>query len=148
MGCPVGIGPEIILRFLAEPPASDFQPVVLGDEGILIRCASELGIAAHVSRWRPGEEIKPDAVNVLALSELDSGLAWGEPNRETGRAMGRYIEEAVRLIRDGQVAGMTTCPIAKAALQAGGYDFPVRHRAESVLYDWKTARPEPARIHR
>ena len=42
MGCPVGVGPEIILRFFdslseAEVPAA---PVVLGDLGVLRRTAA------------------------------------------------------------------------------------------------------------
>ena len=46
MGCPVGIGPEIIIRFYQQ--AAEFQayrPVVIGDLGVLKRCAASL------NRW-------------------------------------------------------------------------------------------------
>ncbi|MBU3936620.1 MAG: 4-hydroxythreonine-4-phosphate dehydrogenase PdxA, partial [Proteobacteria bacterium] len=62
--------------------------------------------------------------NVLSLSDLGNGLCWGKPTSETGRAMGYYIEEGVRLVQQNQLAGLVTCPISKGALKAGGYRFP------------------------
>ena len=125
MGCPVGIGPEIILRFLAQAgPGLVRWPVVIGDKGVLRRCGAALGIGIPVVEWQPGAPCQPQALNVLSLSDLGEGLRWGNPTPETGRAMGRYIEEAVRLVQGNQLAGLVTCPIGKAALKAGGYRFP------------------------
>ncbi|MDG4476999.1 4-hydroxythreonine-4-phosphate dehydrogenase PdxA [Thiovibrio frasassiensis] len=125
MGCPVGIGPEIILRLFAKSGfAPSLSPVVIGDGGVLRRCAAALGIDLPVVDWQPGALCRPQALNVLSLSDLGDGLCWGKPTPETGRAMGGYIEEAVRLIRQGQLAGLVTCPISKGALKAGGYRFP------------------------
>lgn len=125
MGCPVGIGPEIILKFLAQAGAQLAKwPVVIGDAGVLRRCAEALGFKIPVVEWLPGSPCQPQALNVFSLSDLGDGLTWGIPNAETGRAMGRYIEAAVRLVQGNQLAGMVTCPISKAALKAGGYRFP------------------------
>jgi len=125
MGCPVGIGPEIILRFLGqEGSLAGPSPVVFGDTGVLRRCAEELGLAVTLAEWRPGISLRPGAINVHSLSALPPGLCWGRPTAETGRAMGRYIEEAVRLARAGEIAALVTCPIAKTALKAGGYAYP------------------------
>ncbi len=125
MGCPVGIGPEIILRFYQQ--GTDFQtyrPVVIGDLGVLRRCADELAVDLDIVRWQPGDPVRNRAVNVLSLSDLDSNLRWGHPDVNTGRAMGRYIEEAFRLIGSGVLAGMVTCPIAKSSLNLAGYQYP------------------------
>lgn len=125
MGCPVGIGPEIILRFLAQAGAqAALGVVVIGDAGVLRRCGEALQIALRVVDWQPGAPVEPQALNVLSLSALGDGLVWGKPTPETGRAMGKYIEEGVRLVRQGQLAGLVTCPISKGALKAGGYRFP------------------------
>ncbi|MFZ5774688.1 MAG: 4-hydroxythreonine-4-phosphate dehydrogenase PdxA [Thermodesulfobacteriota bacterium] len=125
MGCPVGIGPEIIIRFLASgAPAGKPSPVVVGELGVLRRVAGQLGSAVSFAAWQPGEPLPVDRVAVLSLSDLGDGLVWGHPTPETGRAMGRYIEETVRLIQAGVFGGMVTCPIGKAALNAGGYAFP------------------------
>lgn len=125
MGCPVGIGPEIILRFLSQVGAQTASwPVVIGDAGVLRRCSEALKLGLRVVDWQPGMVCQPQALNVLSLSDLGGGLCWGNPTAETGRAMGCYIEEAVRLVRQGQLAGLVTCPISKAALKAGGSRFP------------------------
>lgn len=125
MGCPVGIGPEIIVRFFSESDDfGDYLPVVIGDEGVLTRCARELGIDVKIAGWEPSRPVKTGMMNVLSLSSLKPALEWGQPDLETGKAMGRYIEEAVRLIQDGRLAAMTTCPITKSALNTAGYAFP------------------------
>lgn len=129
MGCPVGIGPEIILRFLSDPDRSrDYSPVVLGDVGVLKRCALELGRDIAIVPWQPARE-KPiadfDSVSVMPLSWLEAtSLAWGRPNRETGLAMAGYIGEAVHQLSQGNLAAVVTGPISKAALHMAGFRFP------------------------
>ncbi|MEW6520902.1 MAG: 4-hydroxythreonine-4-phosphate dehydrogenase PdxA [Thermodesulfobacteriota bacterium] len=130
MGCPVGIGPEIILKFFAAAPhaAADRPAVVVGDPGVLEWCSRELAIPATVVSWQPGDEVAPQVIPVLrppVLPALDPAqLTWGRPDILTGRAMGCYIETAVQLIRQGACSGMTTCPITKKSLNEAGYAFP------------------------
>ncbi|WP_457574760.1 4-hydroxythreonine-4-phosphate dehydrogenase PdxA [Desulfolithobacter sp.] len=126
MGCPVGIGPEIILKFYAHLGRDcGTPPVVAGDPGILEATARLLGLEPAIVRWRPGAGIEPGTVPVWPLSALDpASLQWGHPNRETGRAMGLYIQETVRTIQEGLFSGLVTCPISKSALQLGGYPYP------------------------
>ena len=130
MGCPVGIGPEIILRFLAgsQDAFGDFQPVVLGDSGVLGRCARELGLAVEIIPWQPGDPV-PQAgsglVPVLEYSTLDpDALDWGRPTLDCGVAAGAYIEAALQLLGQDRLAAMVTCPISKAVFNEAGYQFP------------------------
>lgn len=130
MGCPVGIGPEIILKLLADPEWTiDWCPVVLGDVGVLSRCARELSIDAEFVPWRSGmaepEQRRPGMVPVIEVSSLDARhLTWGRPTRDTGLAAASYIREAVRLLLGHELAAMVTCPISKAVLHLAGYTFP------------------------
>jgi 4-hydroxythreonine-4-phosphate dehydrogenase len=126
MGCPVGIGPEIILKYFQDKKADrDIVTVVLGDIGVLRRCARELGIKATCVPWNPGDPIPDEGIPVLPVSSLDAdALCWGQPDRETGRAMAEYISTAVQLINDGILDAMATCPISKKALHEAGYAFP------------------------
>ena len=125
MGCPVGIGPEILLRFFARSGVADSPAVVVGDSNVLRRCAIHLGITVPIVDWQPGQEVPSGVVPVLSLTDLaEEDCCWGQPNRRTGLAMARYIEEAVRLIGAGVLSGMVTCPITKSALKAAGYSYP------------------------
>ncbi len=126
MGCPVGIGPEIILRFFADHSDWGHHPaVVLGDLSLLIRIADQFKIPVRPTGWLPGQEIQPGTVPVLESSSLDKeNLVWGKPNRDTALAMAKYIRTAVQGVLKGEFAAMVTCPIAKKALNEAGIHYP------------------------
>jgi 4-hydroxythreonine-4-phosphate dehydrogenase len=96
VGDPRGIGPEIISKALADPRVVErCDVVVVGAEG------AGVAVDESVGRWTA----KSDAASAGKLS----GLA---------------IEKAVELAKKGIVDGIVTAPIDKAALHAGGYDYP------------------------
>jgi 4-hydroxythreonine-4-phosphate dehydrogenase len=125
MGCPVGIGPEIVLRFFSEQSALDYSPVVFGDMGVLRRCADELQITSELISWQPGLPVSAGQIPVYELSRLPvEELIWGQPTIATGRAMVAYIEKAVKAILEGTFSAMVTCPISKASLNRAGFPYP------------------------
>jgi len=95
VGDPRGIGPEIVLAALADPRVGErCELVVVGPSGA--------GIEVH------------EAVG-----------AWsGSGAAEAGKLSGLAIERAVQLAMAGDVSGIVTAPVDKAALLLGGYDFP------------------------
>jgi 4-hydroxythreonine-4-phosphate dehydrogenase len=131
MGCPVGIGPEIILRFVTKTKSfGQFLPIIVGDIALLSRCAKELQMDIEIVPWRPGDPVNVEKLQVIE-PEANEGyslhaesLHWGEPNKETGHAAAAYIIKAVQLIGQGVLDAMVTCPIAKYAMQLAGYKFP------------------------
>lgn len=126
MGCPAGIGPEIILRyFSAKTAGAQNIPVVLGDLGILEKCSRDLALDVPCISWKPGTPLPSDALPVITLSALNpEALHWGHPTRDTALAMVSYIHEAVHLIEQGVLDGMATCPISKSAMQTAGHLYP------------------------
>ncbi|MCJ7600117.1 MAG: 4-hydroxythreonine-4-phosphate dehydrogenase PdxA [Desulfobulbaceae bacterium] len=130
MGCPVGIGPEIILKFFAAANhcAGDTPAVVVGDPLVLQWCSRMLSIPATIVDWQPGDEVAPHVIPVLRPADFPdlepAQLIWGRPDRQTGRAMACCIEAAVHLIQQQVFSGMATCPISKKSLNEAGYAFP------------------------
>lgn len=131
MGCPVGIGPEIIVKFVTEFEKHDrFLPIVIGDIGVLQHSARTLGVKVDIVPWRPGQDFRTKAIMVHqppypeGVKLTPGDLVWGRPSRTTGQVMAACIEGAVRLVRDGVLAAMVTCPITKSALQEAGYHYP------------------------
>ncbi len=126
MGCPVGIGPEIILRnALRQQQVASCGIAVLGDLGVLGRCAEDLGLAVSVEPWKPGTPLPEDALPVIECSRLPvRELRWGCPTAATAGAMADYITQGVELVQQGVLAGIATCPISKAALQSAGIAHP------------------------
>lgn len=126
MGCPVGIGPEIILRHACQKQTDPAViPVVLGDIGVLRRCAAELALDVPLSAWVPGTPLPDRALAVVEASRLPAReLDWGRPDNATAGAMVQYIRQGVELVRQGVLHGIATCPISKAALQKAGFAYP------------------------
>ena len=126
MGCPAGIGPEIICRLFGGLQNSPRPPgVVLGDRGTLQRAAVLTGIKLPVVSWSPGQPAEAGTLPVYQADVPDLvDVRWGQPDLASGKAMAAYIEQAVRLVQTGVCSGLVTCPISKTGLQQAGYKFP------------------------
>ena len=126
MGCPAGIGPEILCRLFVQNHDLDARPsIVVGDAGMLRRTAEMLGLTVQVVTWRPGQDIVPGTIPVYQAGLLDATtVVMGRPDLATGKAMAVYIEEAVQLVVQQQCSALVTCPISKKSLQQAGYNFP------------------------
>lgn len=126
MGCPAGIGPEIICRLFScgDMPGAG-RTIVVGDGEVLRQAAARLGQTLVIEPWRPGNPVKPGALPVVQVGAPWTETApWGRPDAATGKAMGRYIEEAVGLIAAGHCSALVTCPISKKSLHQAGYSYP------------------------
>jgi 4-hydroxythreonine-4-phosphate dehydrogenase len=128
MGDPTGIGPEIIVKALStEEPFRACRPVVFGDRGVLSKAIQiqNLSTTLEAIDKIPQDGYLPQKIFFFPLSQLDvASLRFGQPDRACGEAMVKYIEEAVKRARKGELNAMTTCPINKKAMNEAGYSFP------------------------
>jgi 4-hydroxythreonine-4-phosphate dehydrogenase len=125
MGCPAGIGPEIILKYFLRGDGARQGVIIVGDAGLLRETAHNLGLSPDIRTWQPDENVQPGSLNVLEASDLPAGsVTPGSPDQATGKAMGDYVERAIALCLDGTCGGMVTAPIAKTSLNQAGFCFP------------------------
>jgi len=130
MGDPTGIGPELIIKaLLAGAFATLRHPVtVIGDINVLARAAAIFAVATSSSRQTEEEYLLhcgAHSIKVINRSQLDPGrIVYGSPDEDCGRAMAAYIEYAVAACLRDEAAGIVTCPINKAAINAAGSHFP------------------------
>ncbi len=111
MGCPAGIGPEIVARALAERPS--LPVTVFGDQGVLGRAAERVGLTLP-----PGLEV----VRVTTLSEED--VQPGLPSEITGRAQIDYLAAATDAVVGGKASALVTAPISREWAARAGMPFP------------------------
>ena len=127
MGDPTGIGPEIIVKALwMKEPFKVCRPIVFGDREVLSKTIEMLGLNAtiEVIEKVPEEGYLPQKIFLFPLSQLRAdSLHFGKPTRECGEAMVKYVEEAVKWVKNGKLDAITTCPINKQAINAAGYPF-------------------------
>jgi 4-hydroxythreonine-4-phosphate dehydrogenase len=125
MGDPAGIGPEIVLKTIADTEFS-LPAAVVGDATILTRDAGRLGLDVEIRTINDMKEaiLAPGLVNVLSVSDLPQDLPHGRVDARAGAAAYRYIEKATALALAGSVAAIVTAPINKSSLKAAGVRFP------------------------
>lgn len=124
MGDPAGVGPEIIVKALAQPEvAAGCRAVVIGDGSVMAATLELLRspLALHAVR-KVGEcMFRPATVECLDLANVDCAtLPKSTVSAAAGKAAYDYIETGVRLCRGGEIDGIVTAPINKEALAAGG----------------------------
>lgn len=96
LGDPRGIGPEIVA-------------LALGDERVA--AAAECVLVGPAGAG-------------LEVEEVVGAWSSGEGSAAAGRLAGLAVERAVAMARAGEVDGIVTAPLDKAALLAGGYSYP------------------------
>lgn len=127
MGDPVGIGPEVILKALAEGPIYEAcRPLVLGDVSVIMATNQRLKTGLRIRRVDGPEAglCQPGHIDVIGLSDLDHNLLrYGHPTQETGHAMVSYVIQAVDWAVEGRIHALATCPINKLAMHMAGVQF-------------------------
>jgi 4-hydroxythreonine-4-phosphate dehydrogenase len=97
LGDPRGVGPEVAAAVLDDPAiAEEAELVPVGPAGVLRDTR-----LVEVERWSAGGDAA-----------------------EAGRLAGEAVRVAVEMAMAGDVAGIVTAPIDKAAFHAGGWHYP------------------------
>src|SRR6266571_3332753 len=127
MGDPAGIGPEVVLKAVAEEEIQDIcLPIIIGDAQLLAHNARVMDLQSGYDIVRYDERL-PDRFSDPIIFHLDNVQGHVEPGIESGdagKAAAGYIEAAVDLCAAGSIDAIATAPINKRALFLGGYSFP------------------------
>src|SRR5574340_680859 len=128
IGDPVGVGPEIIVKALADAQTYQIcRPLVLGDFPALERARLSLdpALTIHLADRPEAGRYKAGTMDLMVLSQLKpKDLKYGRPTQASGKAMVSYILEAIDLALARQVAGLVTGPISKLSMNLSGYPYP------------------------
>ena len=127
MGDPAGIGPEIIMKALAQPDVRALcRPLVIGDAGRLRQAGGIVGSPMAVDALENAEaaDFAGTAVQCVDLTIVPADLPFGRVSPVAGEAAYRFIERAVQIVQAGQAQGICTAPLSKEALHAAGHRFP------------------------
>lgn len=127
IGDPAGIGPEILLKSLADPALYAYAvPVVFGSAAVLKANLAVAGVdlkvrsVADVAEAR-GELGTVDLVEVGSIKPADYKVGTGDA--VTGAFSGKCLETAIGLAKAGALRGVVMAPVSKQAQNAGGYKF-------------------------
>lgn len=117
MGDPLGIGPETIVKTLADPKLrARARFIIFGLEDALELAADQAEI--NPFWWREPYDHGPRVASGVLLSDFDHlGYAVNngrhEPDPLAGHASYIFVEEAIQHLRGGQIDALVTGPICK-----------------------------------
>ena len=126
MGDPAGIGPEVVLKAVAEEEVRRACiPVIIGDAQLIAHTARTLDLQSGYDIVRADEPFPEHTEPVIYhLGNVSGFIEPGIESGAAGKAAGGYIEAAVELCAAGSIDAVATAPINKRALFLGGYSFP------------------------
>jgi len=116
IGDPSGIGPEVVLKALADPELAALAHwILVGDTGILREVGKRCGL-------------DPDILAGASLLDLRAmreplGFAPGRINGACGRAAVEYVRQATQMCLRGEAHAMVTAPLNKEAVTLSGMKF-------------------------
>ncbi|WMJ88794.1 4-hydroxythreonine-4-phosphate dehydrogenase PdxA [Anaerocolumna sp. MB42-C2] len=127
LGDPAGIGPEIVVKSIANKQVFDIaRCVVVGDKKIVndairfTRIPLKVNIINH-----PQEGVYEEGIlNLIDLDNVDmTAFKIGEISGMCGRAAYEYIKKSIELANKKEVAAVSTTPINKESLKAGNVNY-------------------------
>jgi len=129
LGDPAGIGPEVILKALADPEVTQNCDItVVGNQSQLLETYNQLrqSQVCHPHNC-VNTLVNPEQLSILDVplaGEIEREITIGTGNAASGAASFAYLETAIARTLAGEFQGIVTGPIAKSAWKAAGYNYP------------------------
>jgi 4-hydroxythreonine-4-phosphate dehydrogenase len=130
MGDPAGVGPEVIVRAWRDKRVHDAatlvaigHPQILRRAAELLKCNVTVTEVAAISKI--GGHTNSATIHCLPVVSDDVlDLHPGVVDARAGEAAFQAVRAAAKLALDGEVGGIVTAPLSKAALHAAGHHYP------------------------
>lgn len=127
MGDPAGIGPEIVVKSIADKTTFDIaRCIVVGDKKVMANAIEIVGADLKINTVdSPADgDYSYGVLNMIDLDNIDmSRFEYGKVNAMCGQAAFDYIKKSIEITMDKQADAVATTPINKESLHAAEVDF-------------------------
>ncbi len=126
LGDPAGIGPEIIIKAIANHPIQkEANIVVFGDRVVLEQASDITGKHIEIVEINSLQEarFKEPVLHLVPGEVLREPVAFGLVDGLYGKAAYTYISTAIEWAMRGEIDGIATAPLQKEALRKGGCHY-------------------------
>ena len=126
MGDPCGIGPEVVVKALADPRIyASCRPVVIGNVHAMEQAAEMTGLPLGINHTDDPTSAgnNPTAIDVVDIGNLNAeDITVGQLSVPCGKASMEWVSKAGQLAMAGVVDGLATAPLNKEAAALAGYE--------------------------
>jgi 4-hydroxythreonine-4-phosphate dehydrogenase len=125
MGDPAGVGPEISLKAIDARKEYQQSVLIYGSYSILCYYHKLLHLQTPLVQITTPKEFQPGKINVISVVDLEIGkdISIGKVSPVAGDAAYQYVAHAISDAMKGEIRVVTTAPLNKEALHAGGHHF-------------------------
>ena len=126
MGDPCGIGPEVVVKALADPRVyASCRPLVVGNTYAMRQAVKLTGLPLTINETNDPTAAGVDAsvVDVVDIHNLNpEDITVGQLSVACGKASMEWVSKAGQLCLAGVMDGMATAPLNKEAASMAGYE--------------------------
>ncbi len=140
IGDVAGIGPEIVLKALADENLLHFcLPVIIGDANFLRKTSAELSLPFDFTVVKNADEIplQSNKAVLYDLANVNDAVTIGKDSALGGKTSAEFIEKAVSLCLAKKIDAISTAPISKKSLSLANYKFQGHTEFLAYLSDTK-----------
>lgn len=119
-----GIGPEVILKTLAQADLNRSTPVILSPKKVIERAEEFTPSGINCNYINEIDDAKSGMINILGLKTDTLKYTPGIQSAQSGKVAMQSIEDCIQLCLNGKTDAMVTAPISKEAVNLAGYDIP------------------------
>lgn len=121
-----GIGPEVVLKTLADPRVlNHLVPVIYGSGTLINLLRKNLNLENFsFQQHRSAAALDLKKINVINCWETEFALKPGTPTKESGQAALQSLRAACLDLKENRIDGLVTAPIDKDNIQAEDFHFP------------------------
>lgn len=120
-----GVGYEVILKSFTDPVMFELcTPIIYGNPKTMAYHRKALGLELNYTVIQNAEDASQGALNLLAVSDEEVKIEFGQSTPEAGQAALQSLEAAVSDYREGKFDVLVTAPINKHSIQSDKFHFP------------------------
>lgn len=120
-----GVGYEVILKTFSEPLMLELcTPIIYGNPKTMAYHRKALGIEVNYTVIQKADEAREGRLNLLAVSDVELKIEFGQSSPDAGKAALQSLEAAVQDFREGLFDVLVTAPINKHSIQGDEFHFP------------------------
>jgi 4-hydroxythreonine-4-phosphate dehydrogenase len=120
LGDPAGVGPEILVKALAEAGVGDWERdfLIIGSEPPLRQAADRLGLPLACQKVSLPLESKLPHIALLEPQDMQfpEHLSPGRPGADSGWLSFKYLELGAALALEGKLHSLVTLPVSKSLI--------------------------------
>lgn len=125
-----GVGPEILVRVLAEGPRQDCRILVVADAEVMKAAYAALGVKFNLPVFKDADEAVSSKNDIMLYDLADGGkdiLFLRKPHDKGGRLALEELVKAVELGVNGKADGVVYAPLCKESFNYDGKKYGDEH---------------------